>query len=82
MLFSLTQSAARPWYYQYCTEYGFFQTFSDKHPMRSFKMNLDFFREFCSDAFGPGTWAKVQRKNMQYGGLYEKSTNIIFSNGI
>lgn len=50
--------------------------------MRSFKLNLDFFRKFCADAFGAGTWAKVDIKNMEYGGLYDKSTNIIFSNGI
>lgn len=81
-IFSLTKSAARPWYYQYCTEYGFFQTFSDRHPMRSFRINLDFFRKFCADAFGEGTWAKVDIKNMEYGGLNEKTTNIIFSNGI
>jgi hypothetical protein len=50
--------------------------------MRSFRINIDFFRKFCSDAFGEGTWAKVDMKNMEYGGLYDKSTNIIFSNGI
>jgi hypothetical protein len=50
--------------------------------MRSFRLNLDFFRKFCADAFGEGTWAKVDLKNLEYGGLYDKSTNIIFSNGI
>jgi hypothetical protein len=50
--------------------------------MRSFRIDLDFFRKFCSDAFGEGTWAKVDIKNMEYGGLNEKTTNIIFSNGV
>ena len=50
---------ARPWYYQYCTEYAFFQTFSKRHPMRSQQLTLDFYSDFCSDSFGVGTWPKV-----------------------
>ena len=69
MIFSETKSAARPWYYQYCTEYAFFQTFSDRHPMRSFLLDLDFFKEFCVDAFGPNAVPKIERKNIEYGGL-------------
>jgi hypothetical protein len=50
--------------------------------MRSYRINLDFFKKFCSDAFGAGTWAKVDLKNMEYGGLNEKTSNIFFSNGV
>lgn len=50
--------------------------------MRSFKIDLAFFREFCEDAFGAGTWAKVERKNNEYGGLELKGSNIIFTNGV
>lgn len=32
--------------------------------MRSTKVDLDFFRKFCSDAYGEGTWAKVELKNI------------------
>ncbi len=28
-------SSGRPWSFQYCTEYGWFQTMSEEHPMRS-----------------------------------------------
>jgi len=49
--------------------------------MRSSLLNLDFFSEFCADAFGEGTWPKVERKNIEYGGLEAKSSKIIFSNG-
>jgi len=28
-------NSARPWTYQYCTEYGWFQTVSQEHAMRS-----------------------------------------------
>lgn len=39
--------------------------------MRSTKVDLDFFRKFCADAYGEGTWAKVELKNIEYGGLHE-----------
>jgi len=75
-------NAARPWYYQYCTEFGWFQTFSPKHPMRSKRIDLYFFSRFCENAYGKGTWPKSNRKNNEYGALNLKATNIIFSNGI
>ena len=31
---TVTLSAARPWTYQYCTEFGFYQVPSKKHAMR------------------------------------------------
>jgi hypothetical protein len=55
---------ARSWYYQSCTEYGFWQTFSDRHPLRSFRLNLDFYKKFCNDAYGNNMWPKVERKNI------------------
>jgi hypothetical protein len=50
--------------------------------MRSYRVDLNFFKKFCSDAYGEGTWAKVTRKNIEYGGLNQRSSNIIFSNGV
>ena len=50
--------------------------------MRSFLLTLDFFAEFCADAFGQGTYPKVERKNIEYGGLHAKSSKILFSNGV
>lgn len=38
---------SRAWNYQVCSEFGWFQTFSPNHAMRSKKVNLDFFRKFC-----------------------------------
>ena len=37
------QSAGRPWTYQYCTEYGWFQSMSVEHPMRSPVINAEYF---------------------------------------
>jgi hypothetical protein len=44
---------ARPWTYQYCTEYGWFQTPSQLHPMRSEMLELSYWPDMCSRAF-PG----------------------------
>lgn len=73
---------SRSWYYQSCTEYGYWQTVSDRHPMRSFKLNLDFYRKFCNDAFGNNQWPKVERKNIEYGALSLKATNLLMVNGV
>lgn len=37
----------RAWNFQVCSEFGWLQSFSPKHPMRSQKLTLDFFREVC-----------------------------------
>lgn len=73
---------ARSWYYQSCTEYGFWQTPSDRHPLRSSRLNLNFYKTFCNDSFGNGMWPKVSRKNIEYGGLNQKSFNLIMTNGV
>jgi len=55
--------------FQCCTEYGWWQTFSDVHPLRSKRVNIDFYRKFCNDAFGIQLWPDAERKNIEYGGL-------------
>lgn len=45
-------SSGRPWSYQYCTEYGWFQTMSTEHPMRSPMVDEAYFSKYCSDIFG------------------------------
>ena len=44
-------SSGRPWSFQYCTEYGWYQTMSEKHPMRSPVIDQDYFAQYCTDAF-------------------------------
>ena len=46
-------SSARPWTYQYCTEYGWFQTPSKKNPMRSEYIAQPYWSEMCERVF-PG----------------------------
>ena len=60
-LFALTDGrGARSWYYQSCTEFSYFQTYSDRHPMRSKLLTMGFYRKWCEDIFGVGTWPNVR----------------------
>lgn len=54
----------RSWYYQCCTEFSYFQTYSEKHPMRSKMLTIDFYRKWCEDIYGNGTWPYVERTNL------------------
>ncbi len=72
---------ARSWYYQCCTEFSYFQTYSEKHPMRSKMLTIDFYRKWCEDIYGTSTWPSVLRTNIEYGGLHMRATNLIMTNG-
>ncbi|VEN40301.1 unnamed protein product [Callosobruchus maculatus] len=75
---SEVSEGGRQWYYQTCTDFGFYQT-TDRIP-------LDFFIKQCSDIFGPKfnltiVERGVQRTNTLYGGLNPSVTNVIFVQG-
>ena len=57
-----TSASGRPWTFQYCSEYGFFQTPStDKsHIMRSHMLQHDYWTEMCARSFGEGMVANPQ----------------------
>ena len=42
----------RQWSYQYCSEFGFYQTPNTVEPMRSDVISFDFWPEYCSRIFG------------------------------
>ena len=44
-------SSSRQWTYQYCTEYGFFQTPSEIHPMRSKLLDPEYWPKMCDRVF-------------------------------
>lgn len=73
--------SSRAWMYQCCTEYGWWQTFSDVHTLRSKKVDINFYRQFCKDAFGVALWPDVDRKNTEYGALNLKAFNLLMNNG-
>jgi hypothetical protein len=48
--------------------------------MRSSTLTLDFYKQWCADIFGEGTWPFVSRVNNEFGGLELKATNLFLSN--
>ena len=80
-MISKNGQGSRSWYYQSCTEFGYWQTISANHPLRSSKLNIDFYKRFCADSFGEGTWPKVGRKNTETGGWNLKAFNLLMVNG-
>ncbi len=73
----------RQWTYQVCAQLGWFQTYSNKTPymMRSKRINLDFFRTYCKNAYGVALWPNTDRFNNDFGGADLRTTNVILSNG-
>lgn len=45
-------NSSRQWTYQYCNEFGFFQTPNDDNPMRSQVLVESFWPDYCQRVFG------------------------------
>lgn len=76
------KGGARAWIFQSCTEFGWLQTYSNNHPMRSKLLTIEFYRKWCEDSFGLGVLPYVDRSNNEFGAFNETSTNLIMVNGI
>jgi len=78
-------NAARPWVYQTCNEFGYYQTAdSPNQPFYAFKdaLDLNFSRKMCYDAFnGWESDPNVNFTNEKYGGVHLDATNIVFTSG-
>ncbi|KAM9249320.1 thymus-specific serine protease-like [Dugong dugon] len=75
----------RQWFYQCCTEFGFFETTDSKNQPFS-GTPLRYFLQLCSDVFGPEFSSDlvaqgVKTTNKYYGGFNVNGSKIIFSNG-
>lgn len=77
-------NSARPWIYQTCNEFGYFQTTDSlNQPFHSWtQLGLSFYSAICSAAFDGWTAApQVDWINTKYGGVGIAGTNIIFPSG-
>jgi len=76
----------RPWFYQTCTEFGWYQSSSQKgHPFGK-AFPVDFFVKMCSDVFGPKFNFDLLKRgiditNTEYGSLNISVTNVVFVHG-
>lgn len=76
----------RQWFYQTCTEFGFFQTSTARPKLFSETFPVDFFIQQCTDVFGPRynihlVEKGVERTNILYGGLHLSATNVVYVHG-
>ena len=76
----------RQWFYQTCTEFGWFQ--SSNQPNRTFGSSfpVSFFVKMCSDVFGQNfnldlLERGVDLKNLEYGVLNTSVSNVVFVHG-
>jgi len=76
-------SSGRPWSFQYCTEYGWFQSMSEEKPMRSPVIDEKYFSQYCADILGldMSKYPQVRKTTIDQGGFDTAATNIFFANG-
>lgn len=73
-------NAARSWTYQYCTEFGFYQTPSQIHPMRPEQLlGVDYWKDFCEDIFG--VHLNINRSISEFSGHHTAGSNTVITNG-
>lgn len=78
---TIIDSPGRPWTYQYCSEFGFYQTPSHVHAMRpALLLNETYWVDYCQDIFQMDL--KINRTITQFSWTHTAGTNTIFTNGI
>merc|ERR1712088_708902 len=76
----------RPWIWQTCTEFGWYQTTNQDSGIYGSSLDLGFFEQWCQDAFGPSFTHEVLEKNVygsniEYGGDHPDVDNVVFVHG-
>jgi len=77
-------NTARPWTFQTCNEFGYYQTTdSTDQPFYSWKpLGLKFYQDLCFEAFDGWTQSpQIDWMNTVYGALDIAGNNIVFSSG-
>lgn len=76
---TITDSSARAWTYQYCTQYGFYQVPSKIHPMRMTILETNYWVDYCNELYG--TSLKISRAHNEFAGHHTSGSNTIITNG-
>jgi len=71
----------RPWYYQTCTEFGYYQTTDSVNQPFGTLVGVELFQALCNEGFGVGWPPRIDETNAQYGGLDFQGSNVVFVNG-
>lgn len=77
-------SSARPWYYQMCYEFGFFQTPNSKVAMRPYILRYDNWIDYCKRIYKDDSYTgpDIDGTNAYFGGLDMVADNILFTNAV
>jgi len=70
----------RTWWWQQCSELGYFQNAPSVNSIRSPMVNMTYHQWRCGTAYGAGTWPDTVRTNIHYGGNDPQGTAIYFIN--
>eukprot|EP00299_Pterocystis_sp_00344_P007317 c2312_g1_i1.p1 GENE.c2312_g1_i1~~c2312_g1_i1.p1 ORF type:complete len:475 (+),score=101.20 c2312_g1_i1:33-1457(+) len=74
--------SGRQWWYQKCSELGFFQVAPEQFSVRSPLVNLEYHRDLCLQLFGlDNLWPDPGAVNAYYGGSQIKISRVFFANG-
>jgi len=76
----------RQWTWQTCTEFGWYQTTNQKSGVFGSALPLEFFEQWCQDAFGPEFTHNmlensIAASNIEYGGFEPAVSNVVFVHG-
>merc|ERR1711983_477966 len=76
----------RQWIWQTCTEFGWYQTTNQDSGVYGSSLSLDFFEQWCQDAFGEEFNLEMMEKsitasNIEYGGFEPIVNNVVFVHG-
>ena len=74
--------ASRAWTYQTCTEFGYFQTAPARAPLRSPRINTDYYDAICKKAFGDTIHLDIDGTNDFYHARDSYATRVAFVNGM
>jgi len=76
--------SSRSWFWQTCTEFGYYQTGESANQPFSSQITLDFFISVCKDAYNISSSTistGVEATNILYGGRNVGTTKVVFPNG-
>jgi len=73
--------ADRQWWFQTCTEFGYFQNAPSVGSIRSQRVNMTYHRTHCQALFGVPLWPDTTATNEYYGSNHTAATRVVFVNG-
>ncbi|XP_018571390.1 putative serine protease F56F10.1 [Anoplophora glabripennis] len=85
-VFVSPDSPARQWWYQTCTEFGWFHTTGQKEAVFGTRVPVDFHISLCEDVFGPQfnlnyMSGQIEKTNTHFGGRDINVRRVVFVQG-